>query len=150
MGNTAVLYGIKLARLSIIYVAAAIAVRIQEAKYVEEVYGKDAKPPPLTGLVFTIVAFMLVFNGLLLAGIGALGNMGFKMFEKKRFRQLAQSETIIYTLFVIGAGYFVARIVERKKYLNYRQDGMRALRATRELLMALVVPISVVPIFFAT
>jgi hypothetical protein len=150
MGEKTTMYGIKLARLALIYVAAAIAVRVQEAKYVEEVYGHGRKPPNLTGFLFTLVAFMLVFDALLLAGLKALGAMGVKTFSKKRFVVYVQSESFIYSLFVIGAGFFLTRVVAHKKYFNYREDGMRALRALREMLMAVIVPISLTPVFFAT
>jgi hypothetical protein len=150
MGGKAILYGIKVARLALIYVAAAIAVRVQEARYVEEVYGRGAPPPSLVNFLFTLVAFMLVFDALLLSGIKALGAMGVKEFSKSKFVMYVQSESFVYTLFVLGAGLYLSRIVALKRYINYKEDGMRALRALREMLMAVVVPISVTPVFFVT
>ena len=150
MGWKTSFYGLKVVRLAIIYIASTMAVRMQEAKYVEEVYGRGGDPPSLLGFLFTLVAFMLVFDALLLAGAKALGGMDVEVFNDKRFISMIQTESFVYTVFVLGAGYFVTRIVARKKYINYRVDGMRALRAMREMLMATIVPISVTPIFVRT
>lgn len=150
MGGKTAFFGIKMARLALIYAASAIAVRVQEAKYVEEVYGHGRKAPNLTGFLFTLVAFMLIFDALLLAGVRALSSLGVKAFEKKGFVVYVQSESFVYTLFVIGTGFFLTRVVAHKKYINYREDGMRALRAMREMLMAIIVPISVTPVFLQT
>jgi hypothetical protein len=148
MQGVTVFFGIKLARLATLYVASAIAVRVQEAKYVEEVYGRGNKPPSLNGFLLILACFMVVFDAVLLAVVKALGEMGVKAFAKKQVLSFVLAESLVYTLFVLGVGFFLTRIVAHKRYINYRDDGLRALRALREMLMAIVVPISLTPTMF--
>jgi hypothetical protein len=148
--GVAVFFGIKLARLATLYAATAIAVRVQEAKYVEEVYGRGKKPPSLNQFLLILACFMVVFDAVLLALVKALGEMGVKTFAKKKVLTFVLVESFVYTLFVLVVGFFLTRIVAQKRYINYRDDGLRALRAMREMLMAIVVPISMTPTIFVT
>lgn len=143
-------YGVKAARLATIYVAAALAVRVQEAKYVEEVYGKGKNPPSLTGFLLVLLAFMLVFDVVILGAVKVLGDVGVKSFANKSVVSFIQAESLIYTLFVGGVGFFLARIVAHKKYINYKEDGLRAMRAMREMLMAIILPISLTPAYLVS
>lgn len=149
--NTAALYGIKLARLLLMYSAISIAVRMSEADYVERVYGRGESPPPLSSVILTIAAFIVVFDALLLAVLRALGDIDKSaVLASSGFRKFVMVESFVYTAFVLGVGYWVMTLVARKKYFNYKMDGLRALRAMKEIIMALVVPFSVTPIFFTT
>jgi hypothetical protein len=76
--------------------------------------------------------------------------MGLKAFAKKSVLSFVFAESLVYTVFVLVIGFFLTRIVAQKRYINYRDDGLRALRALREMLMAIVVPISLTPTMFAT
>jgi hypothetical protein len=149
--DTGALYAIKLARLLLMYCAISIAVRISEADYVERVYGRNEPPPSLWSVLLTIAAFILVFDALLLALLRALGDVSKSpTFGNPGFRRFVMLESAIYTAFVLTVGYWVMTLVAKKKYFNYKMDGLRALRAMKEIVMALVVPFSVTPIFFST
>lgn len=150
--NTGILYGIKLVRLVLMYSAISIGIRLSEAEYVEKVYGKGEKPPSLISIVLTIGAFIAVFDALLIAMMRSTGDIGSKggLLGAINFRRYVMFESMIYTVFVLSVGYWVLTLAARKKYFNYKMDGMRALRASKEILMAMVVPFSVTPVFFAT
>lgn len=150
MKTSAAYFGIKAARLLLMYTASAIAVRMHEARYVEEVYGKGEKPPALPWMLVTMAGFLLVFDALLLAAVKIAGAAGVAPFNRGRFVAFMQAECVCYTVFVVAAGYYMTTVVARKKYLSYRSDGLRALRALREMIMAVVVPVSLTPVMFVT
>jgi hypothetical protein len=145
------LYAIKIVRLLLLYTALVVGVRVQEARYVEEVYGLGKKPPPLMGMLLSMAAFMLVLDALLIAALKLLAEVSSnKLLKDPGLIQYVVLESVGYTAFVLVAGYAVAHIVARKKYFNYKKDGLRALRAMRDILFAIIVPVSVLPVFFKT
>lgn len=145
------LYGIKLARLLLMYAAITIGGRLMEAEYVEKVYGKGEKPPKLINVLLTMAVFITVFDALLMAIIRVMGDIDALAIAKNlEFRKYVMLESAIYTTFVVAVGYYVSTLVARKKYFNYKMDGLRALRAMREIIMAIIVPFSIVPVFFTT
>lgn len=146
-----ILYGIKLFRLLLMYCAITIGGRIMEAEYVEKVYGKGEKPPNPWTVLLTIAVFITMFDALLIALIRVAGDIGVIVTRNNaEFRKYVMLESAIYTAFVLSIGYYVMTLVARKKYFNYKMDGLRALRAMREIVMAIIVPFSVTPVFFAT
>ena len=149
--SVASFYVIKGVRLLLIWVAVTVAARLFETDYVEMVYAKEKDPPNLQLMVVTVTIAMLVFNLLLAAGMVAftsdfMGKRGFFKFNKDVI-QTAALDSIIHTVIVVIGGVIVTGIIKKKKYFGYETEGVRAIRAAKEMILAFAVPFMIVPYF---
>ena len=143
------LYVVKILRIILVYFALLVASRIQESNYVTDVYGRNKDPPSLDAMVLQVVIAMVVFDIVFIAvltqvdsrvSVSGLGDLV----------RYVRSESLAYTLLVCATGFVISRIVTTKRYFNYRENGLRAIRATREIIFSVVFPISAAPMFFKT
>eukprot|EP00873_Tetraselmis_striata_P043948 jgi/Tetstr1/464212/TSEL_009017.t1 len=144
--KTATLF-VKMIRWMFIWMAVRVATRLHEATYVETVYGKKEDPPQFKPLLLNIGVMLLLFHVALLAVVNTLTDSG--TFPKS-VKTYALTESAAYMVFIMMVSYYMARLVQTKRYFNYRKDGIRAIRAYKELVLWSVFPISVSPIFFTT
>jgi hypothetical protein len=142
------LYALKLLRLGALYVALLVASKIQEADYVEQVYGRGEKPPSLNKMIAVIVAIMALMDLIIIAFVF----VGSKVLHVAgdEYKHYVFVESLVYAALVGLMGLIIASIVASKKYFNYKEDGIRCIRATREIIMAYIAPISLSPIVFMT
>lgn len=138
---------IKLIRFAFIWLAVRIATRLHEARYFERVYGEDKKPPSLNSVVTNIIILLIVFHVSILALVSTLAN---KNILPRTVVIYALTESVVYTAFVAFIAYTVGKMVMKKTYFDYKNSGVRAIRAYRELVMWCLFPISLSPIFFTT
>lgn len=138
---------IKLLRWLFIWTAVRVATRLHESAYVETVYGKKQDPPNLNSLVTNFAVILLLFHVALLAIVNTMVDSG--AFPKS-VKTYALTESVAYMIFIILASLYIASLVQTKRYFNYRKDGLRAVRAYKEMVLWTVFPISVSPIFFTT
>lgn len=144
-------YVIKGVRLLLIWLAVTVAARLFETDYVEKVYGKGEDPPNLTSLIVIVAIAMLVFNVLLAAGMVAftedfMGERRLFSFNKDLIQAVAL-DSLFHTVIVLVGGYIVTGIIQKKKYFQYRTEGIRAIRAAKEIIVAFSVPFLLVPFF---
>jgi hypothetical protein len=149
--SVASFYVIKGVRLLLIWMAVTVAARLFETDYVEKVYGKGEPAPSLTSMIFIVAIAMLVFNALLAAGLVAFtadfsGRRELFSFNKDLIQAVAL-DSIFHTVIVVVGGYIVAGVIQKKKYFQYKTEGVRAIRAAKEVIMAFAIPFMLVPFF---
>jgi uncharacterized membrane protein YciS (DUF1049 family) len=140
------IYAVKAFRLMGIYAALTIAIRFHEADYVEQVYGKAMDPPRLNTITVAMAMMMLLVNALIYLSL-YIGAKNGGMVSSEVFEYLV-GETLFYTTITVLVGYFIANVISQKKYFNYKKDGLRAIRAFKEMVMSVVVPIGLCPVHF--
>lgn len=140
------IYAVKCFRLLGIYVALSIAIRFHEADYVEQVYGKALDPPRLNTITVSVALMMLLINALIATTL-YIGNANGGMVSSEVFQYLL-SETFFYTVLTVLVGFLIANVISQKKYFNYKKDGLRAIRAFKEMVLSVVVPIGLCPVHF--
>jgi hypothetical protein len=145
-GFSVPVYAVKIFRLVAIYVSVALATRIHEAQYVETVYGKGLDPPRLNSINVNVALMLLFVNCFVWIALH-IGRQAKQYVTDETYYYLV-SETFFYTALTLIAGYLIANVVSHKKYFNYRRDGLRAIRAFRDLVMAVVVPVGLSPFYF--
>lgn len=138
---------VKMLRWLFIWMAIRVSTRLHEASYVETVYGRNEKPPPLLPAIVNFFILLSLFHIAMLAIVNSL--VGINAIPKS-VRSYALTESAAYMLFIGMLSVYIASVVESKRYFNYRKDGIRAIRAFKELVLWSVFPISVSPIFFTT
>ena len=138
---------IKAIRWVFIWMAVRVATRLHESTYVEKVYGKKEDPPRLDMMVTNIAIFLFLFHVAILAVVNTMvGTGGFP----KSVRTYTLTESVAYMIFILLVAVYMAWLVQTKRYFNYRKDGLRAIRAYKEMVLWTVFPITVSPIFFTT
>lgn len=138
---------VKMLRWMFIWMAVRVATRLHEATYVETVYGKKEDPPKFGPVITNIGVLLLLFHVALLAVITTCVDSGIFPGSIKTY---AITESVTYMVFIMLVAAYMASLVQTKRYFNYRKDGIRAIRAYKELVLWSVFPISVSPIFFTT
>ena len=138
---------VKMLRWLFIWMAVRVATRLHEATYVEAVYGKKEDPPRFGPLITNIGVLLLLFHVALLAVVNTLTDSGAIPRSVKTY---ALTESAAYMVFIMLVSYYMASLVQTKRYFNYRKDGIRAIRAYKEMVLWSVFPISVSPVFFTT
>lgn len=138
---------VKLLRWICIWYGVQIATKLHEAKYVEIVYGKGEDPPAITGVVSTVMTMVSIFHVALLAVIHSLVKTDLLPSSTLLY---ATTESAVYLVITLIMSYWIASLVQTKRYFNYRKDGIRAIRAYKEILLWCLFPITASPIFFTT
>lgn len=152
--DVAILYGVKALRVLLIWLGATVAARLFETEYIEKVYGKDQNPPHLTGMVLIIGVALLLFNVLISAGMIVFSSdfqedSSDTFSFSKSYIKVVGIDTLIHTGVVIVIGFILASTIQSKKYIGYRKEGIRAIRAFKEMLLAVSIPFVIVPYFFS-
>jgi uncharacterized protein YqhQ len=138
---------IKLFRWLCIWSAVRVATKLHESRYVEEVYGRGNDPPTLTPLIVNVMVMLLLYHAVRVAVVQSLTLAGTVSPALRRYTLV---ESVVYILFIGALAYAIQRMVQTKRYFNYRKDGIRAIRAYKEVLLWAIFPISLSPIFFTT
>lgn len=138
---------IKMLRWLFIWMAIRVATKLHESTYVEKVFGKKEDPPKLNSMITNLVIMLLLFHVAMLAIVNSMVDSG--VFPKS-VKTYALTESVAYMLFIMLISIYMASLVETKRYFNYRKDGLRAIRAYKEMVLWSVFPISISPIFFTT
>lgn len=138
---------IKMIRWLFIWGSLRIATRLHGLVYVEAVYGKREDPPSFDGMLTNLFVMLLLFHVLILAIVHSMVVTG--MFTQTVTRY-AITESVAYVAFIMAIAWYMGTVVTDKVYFSYRKDGLRAIRAYKELVLWAVFPICISPIFFTT
>ena len=138
---------VKILRWLFIWMALRVATRLHEATYVENVYGKKEDPPSFQPMLVNIGLFLVLFHVVMLAVVTTMTDSG--VFPRS-VKTYAFTESVAYMVFLAIVCYYTATLVQTKRYFNYRKDGIRAIRAYKDLVLWSMFPISLSPIFFTT
>nr|WRJ69545.1 hypothetical protein TetV2_00096 [Oceanusvirus sp.] len=138
---------VKIVRFIFIWFAIRIATKLHEAKYVELVYGKGEKPPSMNSVLLNLGIMLVLFHVALLAFIHTAVTADLLPRSSLTY---AATESGVYIAVTMGMAAWIASLVQSKKYFNYKKDGIRAIRAYKEILLWTIFPLSASPIFFTT
>lgn len=109
---------------------------------------KEMEPPTLQNMVYTFMMFQAVFGVLI---IGILTTVLYVTTpDKASIKTFVMSSLVDMFLEMIVLGltlWFIARTMEKKKFFNYRYEGLRAIRALRSLMFKLSIATMTTPFF---
>jgi hypothetical protein len=147
-----VLYVIKLIRIGFAYIALFMATKIFTPIYEDTVYDKKDNPPPLTKFLLIFFAFDMALNVFILTVLFLL-----KFLFKTDDNAFAVDKYLFYKyftdyfismVFLLAIAYFLAGVVQSKKYFKYKYEGLRAVRAYQDMIFSVAIPIFLFPYFF--
>lgn len=138
----------KTMRTSTAWLAAYMANKMHQEKYIDAVYMKKEEAPPLTGMLMSYLMFHVVISLILLAAIMALSFL--LSDDKKLLWSRAILMTFDFAIELILTTFIcliVADVISRKKYFAYKYEGLRASRAFREIIFATTAIHALTPYF---
>jgi len=151
----------KVMRVGGSYLAAFMAAKIHQEKYIDLVFMKKGDPPPLAGMLSTFMMLHLLFAAVsfgvvcalvyLMAGDASRAAPGVA-FTHSMYTKLAMLGALDLGCEVIATlmmGMVIASVITNKKYFSYKYEGLRAIRAYREILVVVSAINGLTPYFLA-
>lgn len=141
----------KLMRVGISYASLLIARNYTSQIYMDKVLVNDENPPHLSNLIYLymIIEFvMITVMILLLYSLDATFDLGFVNSRFNLFTQFIITDYLVASILNISVGSVVANKMYEKKYFLYKDDGMRAIRALTEIMIAVAIINNIMPYNF--
>jgi hypothetical protein len=128
------IYVAKTLRSACCWTSAWMAAKVMEASYIERRYQEKVEAPS-PSLLITYAAAFDVLTAFVLVGslAGAMYAVNVSRPAIAAFTTLAALDVLLDKAYVTVILLAVAGQVENKKYFNYRYEGLRAIRALREI-----------------
>lgn len=132
------------------WVSAYFAAKSIQSEYMDKVYMKESEPPSLTDMVWSYAMFQALFSALVI-GLGAVVMYvsAKDVAVLKKYVMIAAIDAMVSLAATVVLLYTVASTMEKKKYFNYRYEGLRAIRALRELTFKISLQTLPMPYFAA-
>lgn len=137
----------KLFRAPLSYLSNIVSKNFTSQIYLDKVLVKGEAPPRLVNqvLLATVIEFvMFVICMGLLYGVNALLGL-FPMMTKEVMTSYIILDFVFYMAISFSIGSIIADVMYKKKYFLYKDDGLRAIRALSELMIAITLLLTVIP-----
>lgn len=141
------LFGFKTIRIATSYISATVTSNFMAQVYMDKVLINQENPQNLTNFVFMFCIIDAIICGLLLG----IFSLAIPLFFKSDTLNVADIlpmliQDYIGFLIMVGiSGYIVATTMYNKKYFMYKDDGLRGIRALKEIIFGLSVLNGFVP-----
>lgn len=128
--------------LGLSILAITLAAGYQSQIYVEKVFINDENPPSLFNMnaistafqvAFLLIVLMLLYFGKTLDIVKSSANSALAM------------DGFMTVLVIFLLGTVISQVMYSKKYFQYKDEGLRAIRAFKELMMYVIIIIGVIP-----
>lgn len=131
------------------WLSAYMAAKIFQDKYIEQVYMKKGDPPPLAGMLTTFIVLHILFSGVVFLMVSVLAYLVMhedrpQLVKRGMLVGLDTGCEIICTMIL---GTIMANVMTNKRYFSYRYEGLRCVRAFREVLVVLTAVNGLTPFF---
>ena len=141
----------KLMRIGISYASLLIARNFTSNIYMDKVLVNDENPPRLSNLIYLYMIIEFIMTTVMIVMLYFLNEIFGLNFVSERFNLFTQfivTDYLVATVLNLAIGSVVANKMYEKKYFLYKDDGMRAIRALTEIMIAVSIINSIVPYNF--
>lgn len=147
----ALTFAFKVLHVAGAWLSAFMAAKIFQDRYIEQVYMKKGDPPPLAGMLMTFLMLHLLFSAIVFMMVAVLAYVVMHedrpmLVKRGMLVSLDLGCEIIGTMIL---GSVLANIMTNKRLFSYRYEGLRAIRAYREVLVSLTAVQGLTPYFLA-
>jgi hypothetical protein len=143
------LYLFKLLRLGIQVVCIYVAQKVFQEVYVRRVHAEQRDPPPLRNMLIMFLSFdaiiQVVLLMLMLAASFIYKRPGNAFVIDDDFIGMLLTEYIATWVVALAVGWGIAQVMKQKKYFEYKRHGITTSIAYRDMLVAVVVVLAVIP-----
>ena len=133
------------------WLSAFMAAKIFQDRYIEQVYMKKGDPPPLAGMLATFMMLHVLFSGVVFMMVSVLAYLVMHE-DRPMLVKRAALVGLDFGCELVGTmimGVVLANIMTNKKYFSYSFEGLRCIRAFREVLVVLTAVNGLTPYFLA-
>lgn len=141
----------KLMRIGISYASLLIARNFTSNIYMDKVLVNDENPPHLSNLIYLYMIIEFIITTImivLLYSLNEVFNLNFANQGYNLFTQFIVTDYLVATVLNLTIGSVVANKMYEKKYFLYKDDGMRAIRALTEIMIAVSIINNIMPYNF--
>jgi hypothetical protein len=135
---------LKLIRLPMLYISVTIAENYMTQIYTENVLINDIDPPDLMNFLYVTMTVDFILNLIILLCLWAFRAP--LQLHYKNHGYLFMLEYIILMCIMALLFYFIIQKMYMKKYFMYKDDGLRAIRALKQLVLEVGCIIYMIPI----
>jgi hypothetical protein len=144
-------FAFKIMHVAAAWLSAFMAAKIHQDKYIEQVYMKKGDPPPIAGMLVTFMMLHVLFSGVVFMAVSALAYLVMHedrpMFIKRALLAGLDFGCEVASTLIMGT--VLANVITNKRYFSYRYEGLRCIRAFREILVVLTAVNGLTPYFLA-
>ena len=142
------LYGPKLLIIAANYILVNICANYTSQVYMDKVLINQENPPKLEN--FVMMFMLLNLLTILMISIGfyvALPYIGGGGDKSGHLLQLLVVDFLLYIALVLVTSAIIADVMYNKKFFMYKDDGLRAIRALKDIMLKLSTVFAVLPYF---
>lgn len=149
LNELVIAYIVKVIRVIFQWISLIVAKNHMIKIYEEKVLLRQENPPHLLNLIALFLVIHILFEALLIFGVYIIANI---VAKKKKVSFNPQSvllqlgfDYIAATAILILFGGVVGQIMYKKKYFLYKENGHRAIRALKDILLMYAIAVALLP-----
>lgn len=146
-----VLYVLKIVHYSLMLLSFYLAEKIFNEMYMKAVYGKGGDPPDILTYVGIFLgldlAMMLFMMAVLVMVMYLFKSPGNTFIINGRLLKSFMVDYVISIVLIMLIGIIVGMTIQKKRYFRYKTEGLRGIRALKEMMMSISAIIIVMPFF---
>jgi hypothetical protein len=143
------LYVFKFLRLGVQVLCIYVAQKVFQEMYTRQVHAESRDPPPLWKMLLTVLSCDAIIQVILLMMVVAASFLykhpGNAFLIDDDFISMMIYENIFTTIFTLVVGWLIAIVIKKKKYFGYKRHGITASLAYRDMMIAVVVVMALIP-----
>jgi hypothetical protein len=148
--DAVVIFAPKILKLMTSFIIANIAANYMSQIYMDKVLINQENPPHLQNFVsmFLLIDVLLMFIIMLIFYVVSMTFFPMTINVSNVIKKIGVDYAIglgILALF----GYMVSNTMYNKKYFMYKDDGLRAIRALKEMMLYVSISVTIIPFFIA-
>ena len=140
-------YGLKVLKLGSVFISANISANYMSQVYMEKVLVNQENPQPLVNFIWMFLLIDVIITVFILALAYISGTFVNK--NMTTVITLLAMDTAVVLVNIALFGSIVATVMNNKKFFMYKDDGLRAIRALKEILTYFGMIFCLMPIFIA-
>lgn len=146
MNETIVIYAVKAVRVATSYISSTISANFMAQVYMDKVLINQQNPQHLANFVVMFAVIDAIIFAMLLGVFFLTSTLVSSLkLDKNKLLSLLLQDYIIYLIMVCVTGIIISMTMFSKKFFMYKDDGLRAIRAMKEIMFNLSVFHGLVP-----
>jgi hypothetical protein len=140
-------YGLKVLKLGSVFISANISANYMSQVYMEKVLVNQENPQPLVNFIWMFLLIDVIITAFILALAYISGT--FVNSNMSTVVNLLALDTSVVLINIAIFGSIVATVMNNKKFFMYKDDGLRAIRGLKEIIIYFGMMFCLMPVFIA-
>ena len=145
------MYVLKIVTFAALSLSLLISEKIVLEMYMKKVYAKNADPPSIVTLLGVLLGFMAMFLlfifTVLILIMYIFGSHADDFIINSRLLRAFAFDLVVYLVLVIVLCAIIGSVIETKKYFRYKTEGLRAIRAYKNMIWGVAGILILIPFF---